>query len=161
MNEGIEKTINYKKPPYLYHGTPNGEIEEFTPRVSMGTGEKLGAKVYASDDIAVASMMTTRLPMTWGGGVRNGEVFCYIPMTRDEFRKYDKGGWIYKLDSTSFLKGEKNFGMGEKEWASSVPVKPIEKIRVESSYDEMIKNRVKIYFKGEDGYDEISKTGEK
>jgi hypothetical protein len=158
MKESFENTVNQEKPPFLYHGSPNGEIDEFTPRISMGSGEKFGPKVYASDDIAVASMMTTRLPMTWGGGVRNGEVYCYIPMTRDEFRKFDSGGWIYKLDSDAFSMVEGG-GMSEKEWASEVPIRPVEKIRVESSYDEMIKHGVRMYFKGEDGYDEISNLG--
>ena len=159
MNDKFEKIIDPEKPPFLYHGSPNGEIEEFTPRVSMGSGEKFGPKVYASDDIAVASMMTTRLPMTWGGGIHNGEVYCYIPMTREEFINFDTGGWIYKLDSDAFSTVDGG-GMQEKEWGSSVSVKPIEKIRVESSYDAMTEHGVRMYFKGEEGYEEMSTLGE-
>ncbi len=148
-----------EKPKFVYHGSPNGDIEEFIPRVSLGSGEKFGPLVYASDDIAVASVLTANPKITWGSGFTNeGEHYAWMPMTREEFKKIDKGGWIYKLDSENFST-QSGRGMEEKEWASSVPVKPIEKIRIESSLDEMVKNGVKVYFIDEEGYERIKNYG--
>jgi hypothetical protein len=45
-----------EKPPFLYHGSPKGDIEEFIPRVSSGTGDNFGARVYASPHVETACM---------------------------------------------------------------------------------------------------------
>ncbi|MBA3733286.1 hypothetical protein H0W91_02825 [Patescibacteria group bacterium] len=156
----FESQESIEKPKFLYHGSPNGDIEEFIPRISMGSGEKYGPLVYASDDIVVASVLTARPGKTWGSGFHNGKHFAWIPMTREEFKKVDKGGWIYKFDSQNFS-SEEGRGMGEKEWASSIPVKPIEKIRIESSLEEMIKNGVTVYFIDDEGYEEVKNLDNK
>jgi hypothetical protein len=150
--ENPEKTTYPEKPKFLYHGSPNGDIEEFTPRVSLGSGEKHGAQVYASDSLAVACMFTCKPGRSWSAGTHNGETFAVLPMTREEFLEKDKGGYIYKFDSDTFST-EEGRGMGNKEWASSVAVKPVEIIRIESSLEAMIKSGVQVYFVNPQVYD--------
>jgi hypothetical protein len=143
--ENPEKTTYPEKPKFLYHGSPRGGIEEFLPRVSPGSGEAYGAQVYASDSLTVASMFTFSPGRAWSAGLHGDIAFALFPMSREEFIEKDKGGYIYKFDSETFST-EEGRGMTDNEWASSVPVKPLEVIKVDSALENMIRNGVQVYF---------------
>jgi hypothetical protein len=148
-----------EKPEFLYHGSPKGDIKVFTPRVSLGTGEKYGAQVYASPDKAVASIFLADIGKSWSAGERNGVLYALIPLSREEFLERDKGGYLYKLPSETFSADQER-GLGEKEWASSEPVEPAEKIKIDSALDEMINNGVQVYFVTDEQYEQIQSSNE-
>ncbi|MBP6942531.1 MAG: hypothetical protein KBB55_00625 [Candidatus Buchananbacteria bacterium] len=141
-----------EKTSVLYHGSPNGEIEEFLPRVSKGSGESHGALVYASPDKATAIMFMANVSVPWSTGLTgNNVLYAIIPMDRDIFIANDHGGYVYMLDAKTFSSDPQR-GMGEYEWASSVPVKPLEKIRFESVLEAMIEHGVQVYFVEQEKY---------
>lgn len=113
---GLKKMENIKKekPPFLYHGSPRGDIKKFEPKVSGGSGEKYGALVYAAPDMATASIFMSNVKGEWSAGRFSGVPYTLIPMSRDEFIKNDTGGCIYVLPSDTFS-FERGRGMGEYE----------------------------------------------
>lgn len=131
-------------PPFLYHGTIDNSIEEFTPRSADNRPTEKPA-VYASPDkeIAVQSMANKFVS---NGGIVNHRKFVCIPMTKEEFLKQDKGGIIYALPGESFKPNHgKGFG-GDKEWISTEPVKPKDKIKIPSLLESLIKQGTEVYF---------------
>jgi hypothetical protein len=148
-----------KKPEFVYHGSPNGDIGEFTPRISMGTGEKYGPQVYASDDFAVASMFMANVGKSWSTGEVNGILYAIIPLSKEEFIKRDTGGFIYTFSGETFSSDQKR-GMGDKEWASPISVKPIDIQKVDSVFSTMIDNGVQVYFVTDEQYKEMCSSGQ-
>lgn len=143
-----------EKPPFLYHGSPHKDIEEFEPRLSRGTEEKFGAMVYAAPDLATASAFLAEVKKTWSAG-RFGDIFyVLIPLLREEFIKNDKGGHIYVLPSATFESDQKR-GLGEYEWASKTRVKPTKKLEYSSALDAMLENGVQVYFVDDTTYQKI------
>lgn len=158
--ESFEDKKSPEKPEFVWHGSPKAGIEEFFPRVSIGTGSEFGAKVYASNDLATASMFMADVGKTWSAGEINGTPYAIIPLTKEEFLdRNNKGGFLYKLPGETFFSDPKR-GMGEKEWASSVPVKPIEVKKIDSVLDVMIENRVQVYFVTDEQYQEMRSSGQ-
>ena len=158
MNRNMKNKRSFKKPDFLYHGSSNGEIEEFKPEVSLGTGEVHGPQVYASHDIATASIFMANIKKSWSAGEFDGVLYAVIPLDREEFIKTDNGGFIYKVSGGSFSINHDN-SMGDKEWSSSVPVKPLEKTRFGSVLDAMIENGVQVYFVTDEQYKKMSQSG--
>ncbi len=142
------------KPEFLYHGSPRGDIDEFIPRVSRGTGESYGPQVYASHDIATAIIFTATVKKTWSSGNSNNVSFVVIPLPREDFITHDAGGFLYTLKSDTFS-SDSTRGLGEREWASSVPVKPVRVERIESSLGAMIRYGVQVYFVTDEQYKRI------
>lgn len=159
IEERLSDHEQKEKPPFLYHGSPNGEIEEFVPRISPGTGDEFGPLVYASPDIETACMFMANPETSWSTGTINNIRYAIIPLSREEFLAKDKGGFIYKLASDTFS-SDLQRGMGETEWASAEPVKPIEVLKFESSLDEMIKHNVQVYFVTPELYDQMKVSSE-
>lgn len=157
-NAKNEQIAEKEKPPFFYHGSPHGAIEEFEPRVSKGSGEKYGALVYATQDLATASVFMAKVEREWSAGRFNNISYVLIPMSRDKFIENDKGGYIYVLPSDTFIT-ETGRGMGEYEWASKEKVKPVKKIEYVSALDAMIENGVQVYFVDMETYERI-KTSE-
>lgn len=157
--ENIEKkqSSEKEKPPILYLGSSHGEVEEFEPKVSKGSGEKYGALVYASSDLATASIFMARVEGEWSAG-RFGDVpYVLIPMSRDEFIKNDRGGHIYVLLSGTF-NTEAGRGLGEYEWASKEKVKPVQKLEYLSALDAMLENGIQVYFVDKEIYQKIKES---
>lgn len=146
-----------EKPPFLYHGSPNGEIEEFEPKISGGSGERYGALVYAAPDIATASIFMANIKGNWSAGRFSGVPYALIPMPWDKFIKNDAGGFIYVLPSDTF-NFERGRGMGEYEWASKDKVVPIRKIQYPSALEAMLENGAHVYFVGQDTFRGIKKS---
>lgn len=157
-NRAKGKSQEKEKPPFLYHGSPHSEIEEFEPRISKGSGEKYGALVYATQDLATASIfMFSGRVKGWAGGRFNDVPCVLISMSRDEFIKNDKGGYIYILPSDTFSI-ESGRGLGEYEWASKERVKPIKKLEYPSALDAMLENGVQVYFVDKEKYRKIEES---
>jgi hypothetical protein len=145
--DGIESKIQQEKekPPLLYHGSPHGEIEEFEPKVSPGSGEKYGPLVYATPDEATARIFMMRVNGSWSAGRFWNVPYVLIPMSREEFLKNDKGGHVYVLSSEQFS-SDPSRGLGEYEWASKEKVKPIEKKEYPSALQAVLESGVQVYF---------------
>lgn len=159
--EKIEEETKIEKPKFLYHGSPHGDIEELEPRVSPGSGEKYGALIYASPDLAAASIFMAKVNGSWSATRLSSETYdilcIIISEPRDEFIKNDKGGHIYVLPSDTF---EIDLGRGlkDKEWASKEKVKPIKKIEYASALDTIIENGVQVYFVDKETYEKLVKV---
>ncbi len=145
---GMEKLKSHEsqeKPKFLYHSSPNRSIEVFEPRVSGGSGEKYGAKVYATPDKALASIFLCNVEKPWSAGVYGGGVLvAKIPYTREEFIARDTGGTMYTLPSDAFELNEDELGGAE--WTSDESVTPTEKEEYHSALEAMIENGVQVYF---------------
>lgn len=156
--ENIEKTKSPESPEFVYHGSPKADIAEFVPRISMGSGEEYGPQVYASNDLATASIFMADVGKSWSAGEVNGVLYVIIPHTKESFLERDKGGFLYKLPGATFSSDPKR-GMGEKEWASPVSVKPVEVKKIDSALDAMIEHGVQVYFVTDEQYTEIKSSG--
>lgn len=132
-------------PEFVFHGSPCGDIQEFSPRVSLGSGEPHGALVYASNDRAVAAMFTADVGGPWSTGSVGDTLYAIIPKSRKDFVARDRGGFIYQLPGGTFS-SDRSRGMGSREWASPVAVVPVSVSRVPSSLDAMIEHGVQVYF---------------
>ncbi len=133
-----------ENPPFLYHGTIEGNIEEFEPRSAVERTDEKPA-VYASPDmdIAIQSMANKYVS---SGGIVNERKFVCIPMTKEDFLKVDHGGYIYKLPGESFKPNkQKGFG-GDLEWVSISPVRPEEKIKIPSLLESLKEKDIEVYF---------------
>lgn len=148
-----------QKPQFVYHGSPRGDIQEFIPRISKGSGERYGAQVYASNDIATACIFMSNIGRSWSAGEANGITYVIIPLTKEEFLKQNKIGYLYKLPAETFTSDPQR-GMGDKEWASSVPVKPIDVTQIDSVLDTMIEHGVQVYFVTDALYQEMRSSRE-
>ncbi len=132
-----------EKPPFLYHGTINDDIEEFEPRSAPERPDENPA-VYASPDLEIAAQSMANKFVS-NGGILNGRKFVCIPITREEFIQQDHGGTVYVFSSDSF-EINKGIGLGDKEWVSKTPVKPKEKIQFPSLLETMLKQGTEVYF---------------
>jgi hypothetical protein len=115
--EGFGNKNNQEKPPFLYHGSTIGGIEELNPRERHKPDEKIGARVYASNLPAWAAAHswdwssdekyiskkkfglteTTQIDTR----VRGGRVILQIPKGMDMTR-LAVPVYIYKVPSESF-----------------------------------------------------------
>ncbi len=131
--------------PRLYHGSTNRNIETFEPRVSKGSGEEDGPVVFASPDRATSIMFLANVPTAWSTSYFGDVPVAIIPMDRDEFIAHDHGGSLYTIPSETF---EPNLGRGmsEKEWKSSLSVKPESKEDFPSALEAMISHDVQVFF---------------
>lgn len=155
-----ESLPSKEKPPVLYHGSANGDIEIFTPRVSGGTGEAAGPQIYASQDRVIGIIFTANVDGSWSVCTIEGVPHVIIPMTQEDFVARDTGGYLYMLPADSFESDCKT-GLGPKEWASPVPVVPSGKIRIESSLNEMEKEGVQVHFVDKERYLALIKEGKR
>ena len=159
--EKAEEELKMEKPKFLYHGSPHVDIEEFEPRISPG-GEKYGALVYASPDLAAASIFMLKTDRSWSASrfsfTGRYDVLCaIITEPREDFIKHDVGGHIYVLPSDTF-ETDPNRGLKEKEWASKVKVKPVQKLEFKSALDAVIENGVQVYFVDSEIYEKMESS---
>lgn len=143
LESQIENKEGKEKPPILYHGTLNDDIDEFEPRSAPERPEE-DPSVYASPDLEIA-IQSMANKFVSNGGILNGRKFVCIPMPREEFIEQDHGGTVYVFSSGSFEVNEGR-GLGDKEWVSKTPVKPKEKIRFPSLLETLIKQGTEVYF---------------
>jgi hypothetical protein len=146
-----------EKPASVLHGSPRGDIKEFIPRVSLGSGEAFGPQVYASNDPAVAAMFTADVDGPWSTGSVGEVLYAIIPGTRESFVERDRGGYIYELPGGTFSSDPRR-GMGKREWASPVAVTPTKVTKVPSSLNAMVEAGVQVYFVPAELYEKMRAT---
>jgi hypothetical protein len=149
-----------EKPPKLYHGSPNKNIELFEPRVSHGTGGADGKMVYASPDLAISSIFMAKVEGRWSAGKFGNIPYALITAPREQFIEDDNGGVIYVLPSDTFDTDPQR-GLGNAEWASPVPVAPSEQIEYQSALDAMIENGIQVYFVTPEKHAELKELPDK
>lgn len=137
------------KPERLYHASANRTIEEFVPKAEKVRDPLEGPRVFATPDKSVSTTFMAgegdRTDDTWTCKGLFDDVPYMVISDRERFAKLDQGGAIYHLPGETFeMDPEK--GMGKWEWASSVPVTPIEKEEHESALDAMLSHGVQVYF---------------
>ncbi len=153
FSSGVEQK---ERPAVLYHASHNPDIEEFVPRNDRIRDPKEGPVVFATPDKGLAStFLVEGHNDDWMQiGFYSGIPVVVVLMDRDSFIARDHGGTLYLLPSDSFGFDERR-GMGEKEWTSHQPVKPLAKIEHPSALDAMIENGVQVYFVDKDMFTAI------
>ena len=146
------------KPEFLYHGSTNAEITEFTPKISVGSGEKYGEKIYATPNKALATVFLCKLDKPWSAGMYSGIPVAVLPIAREEFLETDFGGTLYTLPSASFEQNANE--LAGDEWASSKPIEPNEKKFYPSALDAMLEHGVQVYFVDDHTKSEIADTND-
>lgn len=152
-----QKTPEQKeKPPFLYHGSAHGDIEELEPKAKTYRDLAEGDLIFATPDLAVATIFLTKARHQ-GSGLFGEIPYAYIIGSREEFIKNDNGGHIYVLPSETFVCDPKK-GLGVYEWASREKVKPVRKIEYPSALDAMLENGVQVYFVDGETYQKIKQS---
>lgn len=150
----MERENRIEKPPVLYHGSGNRNIEIFEPRknVRQKDGEEKEF-VFATDSLAKALPYMFKNEdgrMNYSSGVRNGVVRAVFSMSEEKLREIDMGGAVYELPSEEFHEGDGY------EWASENPIKALNKIEFDSTVDAMIESGVKVYCLSQKDYENYS-----
>jgi hypothetical protein len=145
-----------EKPETLFIGTQAKGIKEFTPGKGKHRDENEGAVIFSTPDRALASvfMMKDHNDSWTKIGYYRDILVVVICMDRDKYIKKDNGGVIYEVPSEKF-DYDPHKGMGEKEYTSREPVKPIDETSYPSSLDTMIDNGVQVYFVDEKTFKDI------
>lgn len=141
------------KPEVLYLATKTPNISELVPQRGNYRDKDEGAVIFSTPDKALAAAFLVE-----GHGDHWMKIAFYgdIPVVviksdKEEFIKKDKGGTMYAVPSETF-DFDPNKGMGEKEWISRVPVKPLSEKHFESALEAMIENGVQVYFVDENTF---------
>jgi hypothetical protein len=153
MKSFFEGRTSPEKPKFLFHGSTKGDITEFIPKISEGTGSNEGKQVYATPNLMVASafMASGYIKQKWSTGLYGGTYCALITMPKNEFVERDKGGYTYSLPSDTFST-KSGRGLNKEEYASAEPVKPEGKIFYPSVLEAMLELGVQVYFVNEDDY---------
>ncbi len=143
-----------EKPDVLYLAAQTPNISELVPQKGNYRDENEGAVIFSTPDKSLASAFLVE-----GHGDHWMKIGFYgdIPVVviksdKEEFIKKDKGGSMYTVSSDTF-DFDPNKGMGEREWVSKVPVKPLSEKHFESALDAMIENGVQVYFVDENTFE--------
>jgi hypothetical protein len=159
MLEEVPRNEGKEKPPVLYHASRTAGITEFVPRRENFRDEKEGPVIFSTPSKALASAF---LVEGHGDDWMQIGFFADIPVVvinadRDKFIEDDTGGVLYTLPSDTF-KYDPNKGMGDKEYTSREPVKPLYEERHTSALDAMIENGVQVYFVDKKTFDGINNS---
>lgn len=146
-----------KKPKVLYLAAQTTGIKELMPMKGRSRESSEGALIFSTPDKALASVFLVEGHNdSWMQIGYYSDIPCVvICMDREEFVKRDKGGTMYEVPSDTFDYNP-NLGMGDKEWTSSVSVKPKKEILYPSALDSMIENGVNVYFVDKDKFNAIN-----
>ncbi len=159
MGGQVEWLKTPEKPQFLYHASPNRDIQEFEPRAQSVRDPKEGPVVFATPSEVYASMFIVRTDDTWSEKGRFNEVYYTVVSDRQRFEKMDKGGSIYVLPSDTFTTNETR-SMGAAEWTSKEPVKPVSKTDYESGLEAMLQHGVQVYFVDKDIFQQIKDSND-
>ena len=133
------------KPKFLYHASPNNDIEILDPRAKSFPDDWENREVvFATQSPQYASFFIVPTTDVWASMGTLGTIFYFVCADKKSFMEKDVGGTIYKLPPDSFYHHEGY------EWYSTESVKPIDKKYIKSGLDHMIENGVQVYFVDED-----------
>ncbi len=150
-----EKEKKIEKPAFLYHASPNKDIKIFEPRAESVRDPKEGPVVFAAKDIGFAAGFLIKLADRWTNIGKFGDVPYIIIGDKEKFLETDKGGAIYVLPGNKF-DTDPDKGMGEEEWTSKRPVRPINRIEFTSALQAMLDNGVQVFFVTKEVFKKIS-----
>jgi len=144
-----------EKPKVLYHGSPNGQIDEFVPHSKESRDES--PAVYATPDKYLAMMFMHKNMGLVGhfGDIPYGILFG----SREECEHNDHDGHLYTLPSDTFELNH-NRGLQGREWVSHNPVKPMQVQKYDSTIDTMLKEGVQVYIMDRQMYNEIKASSD-
>ncbi|MDO8495139.1 MAG: hypothetical protein Q7S32_01240 [bacterium] len=127
----------------LYHGSPHKIAGELKPVLKHSTSDHIHdlPAVFATERIDVASLFMFPVEVIHSIGFEQDIAYICIWGTSEEFLPKDKGGFVYRLPSTSFEKIGKKY-----EWQSFEEVTPGEVIEFPSVIAGMIESGVQVYF---------------
>jgi len=146
------------KPKYLYHASPNRDIEVFEPREGAHRGLDEGPVVFATPNKIYVSMFLVKTDDSWAQFGFFSDVPYFICADRKRYMESDKGGAIYTLPSDSFASDPVHAGMVREEYTSKVAVRPVDKVEYNSGLQAMIDNNVNIYFVDKDTFTKMKKA---
>lgn len=159
--EGIEKAPTQnetnEKPATLYVATQTPHLQELTPLEGRNRGENEGAVIFSTPNKDLASIFLVEgHDDSWMQiGYFSDIPYVAIRMNREDFLKRDRGGTMYTVPSDTF-DSDQNLGMGNKEWTSREPVRPIQETYYPSALDVMIENGVNVYFVDKETFDAMN-----
>lgn len=146
------------KPEVLYHGS-SFYLNKIKPRQESFRDKNEGHVVFASSDIAFASIFITRIYDDHSIKFKHAGVYYMIIDDEEKFRATDKKGYIYTLSSQNFMH-DRVKGM-KCEWFSRQAIIPSEYKRHRSGLEAMIEHGVQVYFLKARAFGEIQKIKEK
>ncbi len=149
MNE-VTQNPELEKPSILYHASPNRGITVFHPKKESFREANEGPVVFATPDKAYAMIFLIKTDNAWTTIGRFSEAgvpgpWHIIISDRDRFEKADVGGTLYEFDPKDFSYDKKR-NMGNIEWTSQNPVKPIRKEDYPSGLEAMKSAGINVYF---------------
>lgn len=146
-----------KRSKLLYHASQNRNIKVLEPRAESVRDKDEGLVVFATPDKILASIFLVPTNDSWTKSGLFGVVHYFVCSDKNRFLKEDKGGAIYNLPSETFETDEMK-GLGDREWTSKVPVKPVSIEMFESGLKAMLKLGVQVYFVTQQQFQDIKKS---
>lgn len=145
-----------EKPSFLYHASPNKELEMIQPSQIRHRDKNEGPLVFTSTDKRFLSCFLTRTDDKWAQigiyNVNGYKIYTHCIADKERFMELDNGGAIYKVSSKNFTL---NITQGLEEWTSKNAVRVISKEIYERSLEAMIENNVRVYFCNTEQLEEI------
>ena len=133
------------RPTKLFHASPSTEVTEFEPRNEYPRYSGEENLVFATPHEELAAMFLSPRSIDTEISTFGDQYVIFINADENTYRAEDQGGAIYSLPVESFETDTVN-GMGENEWYSKAPVRPIDKTVYNTSVEAMEKLKVKRYF---------------
>lgn len=147
---------------FLYHGSPDRHVAEFSPRAITFPSRLDFPAVFATPDPALASCFIVPAKNFWVNidrwvdqGVTSP--WCVAISSKEQYLQNDKGGSIYRLPGMTFEPEPSNV-MGGMEWVNKVPITPIDSVEHESGLQAMLEHGVEVYFVNQETFDAIKKS---
>ena len=131
------------KPENFYHASSNENIDKLEPRQKSYRKKEEGELLFASPDIAGATLFLTRIFDNESRKGYEDGIYYFVISDKDKFMALDKGGTIYILPDANFTSDPEQWS---REWATKNSVEPSSKIHFDSSLRAMVENGVKVYF---------------
>ena len=150
-----EENQEQEKPPFLYHGSPNKNIETLEPKNKKVRDENEGPVVFATQELDLASIFLAKGVVE--SGKFNNVAYAIIVDTKENYIKNDQGGRIYLVPSDSF-ENNPDIGLGKYEWTSKEAVFPSSTIEYPSALQAMLENKVQVYFIDQETYKKIQES---
>lgn len=159
-----EKLVGYReetenKPPVLYHGSIDRNIQEFKPEMGkyLQRVEEPGIFATPSKEVALAFARPKVCPAAVGS-YNGGKTWHIVISDKEKFLESDHGGAIYYLPPETFVLNPESKLAGGNEYISRKEVRPIKKEEYESSLEAMIKAGIEVYFVDRDTFDKFKKA---
>jgi hypothetical protein len=143
------------KPKKLFHVSKSGDIEKFEPREEKKRNEDEPAQVFGAPSKKIASMFFVDKSYMISRSYDNGRTWSVIIGDEEQFKKDDKGGYLYTLSPNNF-EVNPDRGLGLFEWTSTKEETFLNKEHFPSGLDAMLTNGVKVYMVKKETFDRFN-----